>query len=56
MVGWSGGSYNSITSTINNPSNSAAIKLTGNISPNLLAEVSFNYDGNQIDIVNSPNS
>jgi hypothetical protein len=56
MLGWSGGSYNTITSTVNNPSNSAAIKLTGSISPNLLAEASFNYDGNQIDIINSPNS
>ena len=56
MLGWSGGSYNTITSTVNNPSNSAAIKLTANISPTLLAEASFNYDGNQIDIVNSPNS
>ncbi len=56
MLGWSGGSYNTITSTVNNPSNSAAIKLTGTISPSLLVEVSFNYDGNQIDIVNSPNS
>ena len=56
MLGWSGGSYNTITSTVNNPANSAAIKLTGSISPNLLAEVSFNYDGNVINIVNSPNS
>lgn len=56
MLGWSGGSYNTITSTVNNPSNSAAIKLAGTISPSLLAEVSFNYDGNQIDIINSPNS
>ena len=39
-----------------NPSNSAAVKLTGSISPNLLVEASFNYDGNVINIVNSPNS
>ncbi|HEY6375432.1 MAG TPA: carboxypeptidase-like regulatory domain-containing protein [Edaphobacter sp.] len=56
MVGWSGASYNTITSTIVTPSNSGALKLTGSITPNLLAEVSINYDGNQIDIVNSPNS
>ena len=54
MVGWSGGSYPTITSTLNNPSNSAAIKLTGTISPTLLVEASLNYDGNIIDIINSP--
>jgi len=56
MIGWSGASYNTITSSIITPSNSAAVKLTANITPTLLAEVSMNYDGNQIDIVNSPNS
>jgi hypothetical protein len=53
MVGWSTGSYPTITSTLNNPSNSAAIKLTATVSPNLLIEASMNYDGNIIDIVNS---
>jgi hypothetical protein len=54
MVGWSTGSWPTITSTLNNPSNSAAIKLTATISPTLLVETSLNYDGNIIDIVNSP--
>lgn len=54
MVGWSGGSYPTITSTLNNPSNSAAVKLTATINPNLLVEASMNYDGNQIDIINAP--
>ncbi|MGA8089417.1 MAG: TonB-dependent receptor [Terracidiphilus sp.] len=54
MVGWSTGSWPTITSTLNNPSNSAAIKLTATISPTLLVEASMNYDGNIIDIVNSP--
>ncbi|MGC2612988.1 MAG: TonB-dependent receptor [Terracidiphilus sp.] len=54
MVGWSGGSWPTITSTLNNPSNSAALKLTATLSPNLLVEASINYDGNIIDIVNSP--
>ena len=54
MVGWSTGSWPTITSTLNNPSNSAAIKLTATLSPNLLVESSMNYDGNIIDIVNSP--
>ena len=54
MVGWSGGSWPTITSTLNNPSNSAAIKLTATLSPNLLVEASINYDGNIINIINSP--
>jgi hypothetical protein len=54
MVGWSTGSWPTITSVLNNPSNSAAIKLTATINPNLLVEASMNYDGNIIDIVNSP--
>ena len=53
MVGWSTGSWPTITSTMSNPSNSAAIKLTATLSPNLLVEASLNYDGNIIDIVNS---
>jgi hypothetical protein len=53
MVGWSTGSWPTITSTLNNPSNSAAVKLTATISPTLLVEASMNYDGNIIDIVNS---
>ena len=52
MVGWSGGSYPTITSTFSNPSNSAAVKLTGSITPDLLVEASFNYDGNVINIIN----
>ncbi len=56
MLGWSGADYNTITSTLSNPSNSATIKLTGSITPNLLAEVSMNYDGNVINITNSANS
>src|SRR5271166_2753355 len=56
MLGWSGASYTSITSTLKNPSNSAAIKLTAEVNPSLLVEASFNYDGNTINIVNSPNS
>jgi hypothetical protein len=53
MVGWSTGSFPTITSTLNNPSNSAAVKLTATLNPNLLVEASMNYDGNIIDIVNS---
>jgi Carboxypeptidase regulatory-like domain len=56
MLGWATANYNTITSTLSNPSYSAAIKLTGTISPNLLLEASMNYDGNIINIVNSANS
>jgi hypothetical protein len=56
MLGWSSGNYATITSTLSNPSNSAAVKLSGAISPSLLAEVSMNYDGNIINITNSNNS
>ncbi len=54
MIGWSGGSYPTITSTFNNPSTSAAVKITGQLASNLLVEASFNYDGNVIDIINAP--
>ena len=53
MLGWLWASYNSITSTLSNPSYSAAIKLSGTINPNLLVEASMNYDGNIINIINS---
>jgi hypothetical protein len=56
FLGWLWASYNSITSTLSNPSNSAAIKLSGTINPNLLVEASINYDGNVINIINSDNA
>jgi hypothetical protein len=49
-------SYNTVTSSLRNPSYSAAIKLSGTIDANLLVEASFNYDGNVADIANSANS
>ncbi len=55
MLGWSGNSYPTITSVLNNPSYSAVVKLTATLKPNLLAEATFNYDGNIIDITNSAN-
>jgi hypothetical protein len=54
-LGWDWYSYNTVTSTLSNPSNSAALKLSGTITPNLLVETSINYDGNIINITNSPN-
>jgi len=53
-LGWNWESYNTISSTLSNPANSAAIKMSGTITPNLLVEGSFNYDGNIINITNSP--
>jgi hypothetical protein len=56
FLGWLWASYNGITSTLSNPSNSAAIKMTGQINSNLVVESSINYDGNVINIVNSSNA
>jgi hypothetical protein len=55
-LGWNGTSYNTVTSNLLNPADSAAVKLTGTINPNLLVEASFNYDGNVINIINSANA
>jgi hypothetical protein len=55
-LGWDWASYNTISSVLSNPSNSAALKLSGTINPNLLVEASINYDGNIINITNSANS
>jgi hypothetical protein len=52
-LGWCYCVYNSVTSELSNPANSAAIKLSGTINPNLLVEASINYDGNVINITNS---
>ncbi len=52
-LGWNYESYNSISSTLSNPANSAAIKLSATLSPSLLMEASMNYDGNVINITNS---
>ena len=54
-LGWDWFSYNTVTSVLSNPSNSAALKLSGTINPNLLVETSINYDGNIINITNSAN-
>ena len=55
-LGWCWCNYNSLTSILSSPSHSAAIKLSGTVSPNLLVEASINYDGNEIDIVPSANT
>lgn len=48
---WSGDTMPSIGNTFNNPAYSAVIHTTHTISPALLNEVSFNYDGNRIHIL-----
>jgi hypothetical protein len=55
-LGWCWCGYNTLTSIMSNPANSAAIKLSGTINPNLLVEVSLNYDANQINISPSANT
>ncbi|MGD0617527.1 MAG: carboxypeptidase regulatory-like domain-containing protein [Bryobacteraceae bacterium] len=46
---WSGDSYPSINSVFNNPSYSGVVHATYAISPNVVNEVAFNYNGNTID-------
>jgi hypothetical protein len=55
-LSWNWTTYDTISSVESNPANSAAVKLSGEISPSLLLEASMNYDGNVINITNSPNS
>jgi hypothetical protein len=53
-LGWNWETYNTVTSVESNPSNSAAVKLTGELSPDVLLEATMNYDGNVINIIYSP--
>jgi hypothetical protein len=55
-LGWCWCNYNTLTSILDSPSHSAAIKLSGTITPNLLLEASINYDGNEILIQPSANT
>ncbi|MGA2569490.1 MAG: carboxypeptidase-like regulatory domain-containing protein [Terracidiphilus sp.] len=56
FLGWDWCSYNTITSSEITPSRSAALKLSGMLSSNLLLEASMNWDGNVIDIDNAATS
>ena len=47
---WSGDSYPTVGSNFSNPSWSSVIKLTGSMTPNVLVEAAFNFDGNKINI------
>ena len=50
---WSGDSYPTVGSNFSNPSWSSVIKLTGTLTPNVLLEAAFNFDGNKIVIAPS---
>ena len=47
---WSGDSYPTVGSNFSNPSWSSVIKLTGSLTPNVLLEAAFNFNGNKINI------
>ncbi len=53
---WSGDSYPTVGSNFSNPSWSSVIKLTGAITPNVLLEAAFNFNGNKINIQPSGSS
>jgi hypothetical protein len=48
---WNADNYPTVGSNFGNPSYSSTIKLTGSLTPNLLLEAAFNYDGNKIAIL-----
>ena len=50
---WSGDSYPTVGSNFSNPSWSSVIKLTGSLTPNVLLEAAFNFNGNKINILPS---
>lgn len=45
---WSGDNVPTISDIFNNPAYSAVVHLTHTVSPNVLNEIAFNYDGNRI--------
>ena len=47
----SGDNYPTVGSNFSNPSYSSVIKLTGSLTPNVLLEAAFNYNGNKIAII-----
>jgi hypothetical protein len=48
---WNSDNYPTVGSNFGNPSYDSTIKLTGSLTPNVLLEVAFNYDGNKIAIL-----
>jgi Carboxypeptidase regulatory-like domain/TonB dependent receptor len=50
---WGNNSYPTVGNTFGNPSYSSVIKVTGALTPNVLLEAAFNYNGNKIKIDNT---
>jgi hypothetical protein len=48
---WQGDNIPTVGSNFSNPSYSSIIKLTGTLTPQVLLEAAFNYDGNKIAII-----
>src|SRR5208337_348160 len=48
---WNADNEPTVGSSFSNPSYDGAIKLTGQLTPNVLLEAAFNYDGNKIAIL-----
>ena len=48
---WQGDNFPTVGSNFSNPSYMAVVKLTGALTPNVLLEAAFNYDGNKIAII-----
>jgi hypothetical protein len=48
---WQGDNIPTVGSNFSNPSYSSVIKLTGSLTPTVLLEAAFNYDGNKIAII-----
>ncbi|NYF77792.1 TonB-dependent receptor [Granulicella arctica] len=52
---WSDDSYPTVGSVMQNPAWAAVVKLTQTLSPNLLNETAFNFDGNKLTITPTGN-
>jgi len=48
---WNSDNYPTVGSNFGNPSYASVVKLTGTLTPNVLLEAAFNYDGNKIAIL-----
>jgi len=48
---WQGDNFPTVGSNFSNPAYAAVVKLTGTLTPNLLLEAAFNYNGNKIAII-----
>jgi hypothetical protein len=54
-IGWSAASYDTVSSTLNTPSASGLLKVTGAIRPSILVEGGIYYDGNELTYQNTSN-